>query len=802
MASSTATLFLLPPAIYDLRQRAKPKAAPPSSALRWNPLFLSCNRLPKCRFFPPPAQDNLGIVSSCSSSSDGVAEGEEIQRQKPKSGGGVSSLSSLLEAFSAPSGPPLVAVLLGVFLIAASPCAALLSAASSFPCHLSYSSWCHTVLSSFHISSTQLENGLDNFVLSLLLMGSAAVTLVAGFFSDKPKLQVSTPDSFALALYWSFENEDKAILEESRSARTDYFASQTFFKNQGDALGISSLKGRKFVMKWNNQHAKRQILQSLSLDDIRRRFMTAVATTSPRCLIPSDCDAKIVLVSDSDAQEVQVESTNDEDEIDERERLRRARISKANKGNVPWNKGKKHSAETLRRIREGTKLAMQNPKVKMKLTTLGHAQSEETRAKIGAGVREGWRRRRQRLSVQDGCFFEWKNIIAESARKGSAGEYKLQWDSFNTQERQLKQEWLESIEKRKQMPKPKGNSRAPKSLEQRRKISEAILAKWTDQKHLVAIVSWEYRARVCSALNKYHSTSNPRERNQRKPSSTPRTSDTVPKKTTKSNSITKVNISPKQVGSKTRKNSTPSYKDPMASYKFKILKKIKEQRTAKEAKDATEKAKLLIAEAEKVAKTLEMAAPKSSLAQASLMETRMLIAEARRSIEIIEAGTLTMQEFRDEKSLDSSGKLNHFQSSSGLPNTEKLDQRPVNGFHHPISTETRPKYMNFNKLSSETAVNGWTPSMATQNTEYMEVGLTLDTESVAKGVENSNGSFISRSKKYEADPSKGDSEAPGVETSLPTSTFPVKSKKRWFHGRLVEVEEDGVTEHNRIGKNK
>ncbi|KAG6484974.1 hypothetical protein ZIOFF_053499 [Zingiber officinale] len=49
----------------------------------------------------------------------------------------------------------------------------------------------------------------------------------------------------------------------------------------------------------------------------------------------------------------------------------------------------------------------------------------------------------------------------------------------------------------------------------------------------------------------------------------------------------------------------------------------------------------LIVEAEKVAKTLEMAAPKSSLAQASLMETRMLIAEARRSIGIIEAGTST-----------------------------------------------------------------------------------------------------------------------------------------------------------------
>lgn len=96
-------------------------------------------------------------------------------------------------------------------------------------------------------------------------------------------------------------------------------------------------------------------------------------------------------------------------------------------------------------------------------------------------MREGWRRRRERLSVQDGCLFEWKNIIAESARKGCADEYELQWDSFNKLERQLKQEWLESIEKRKKMPKPKGNSRAPKSFEQRRKISEAISAKWADQ---------------------------------------------------------------------------------------------------------------------------------------------------------------------------------------------------------------------------------------------------------------------------------------------------------------------------------
>lgn len=37
-------------------------------------------------------------------------------------------------------------------------------------------------------------------------------------------------------------------------------------------------------------------------------------------------------------------SSEDSKELDERERSRRLRISKANKGNTPWNKGRKHSA--------------------------------------------------------------------------------------------------------------------------------------------------------------------------------------------------------------------------------------------------------------------------------------------------------------------------------------------------------------------------------------------------------------------------------------------------------------------------
>lgn len=100
--------------------------------------------------------------------------------------------------------------------------------------------------------------------------------------------------------------------------------------------------------------------------------------------------------------------------------------------------------------------------------------------KIGVGVRIGWRRRRERLMVQEGIYFDWQNLIAEASRNGYIGQEELQWDSYQILSEKLQQEWLESVEQRKTMPRPKGNKRAPKSAEQRRKIAEAIAAKWAN----------------------------------------------------------------------------------------------------------------------------------------------------------------------------------------------------------------------------------------------------------------------------------------------------------------------------------
>ncbi|XLR19708.1 hypothetical protein S83_047620, partial [Arachis hypogaea] len=104
----------------------------------------------------------------------------------------------------------------------------------------------------------------------------------------------------------------------------------------------------------------------------------------------------------------------------------------------------------------------------------------ETRLKIGAGVKMGWDKRLRKKMLQEACCFEWQNLIAEASRKGYAKQEELQWNSYGILDKQLKQEWSECVEQRKQMVRPPGSKRAPKSPEQRRKTAEAIAAKWAD----------------------------------------------------------------------------------------------------------------------------------------------------------------------------------------------------------------------------------------------------------------------------------------------------------------------------------
>nr|XP_043624087.1 uncharacterized protein LOC122595723 [Erigeron canadensis] len=316
---------------------------------------------------------------------------------------------------------------------------------------------------------------------------------------------------------------------------------------------------------------------------------------------------------------------------DEKELLRRNRISKANKGRGAWNKGIKHSPETRQKIRERTKLAMSNPQVKMKLMKGIHNQTRETRAKIAAAVRETWDRRRFTRRMIARCHREWLDLIAEASRKGLSGEEELQWDSYEILSKQHGKEFREGIESRKKRPNP--GVRAPKSLEQRKKISEAIAAKWADP---------AYRDRVYSGIAKHRGkdpdTRDPEWGTKKK----------VPKKVkpvknregTIDTRIRSYRPKVKTSSGPVHKEPQPRFKDPQARYKLEMIKSIRAQRAASDPKisEAILRANILIGEAQRAAEALEAAAAKSPMAEASLVETRKLIAEAISYIKSIETG--------------------------------------------------------------------------------------------------------------------------------------------------------------------
>nr|AAN08246.1 hypothetical protein [Oryza sativa Japonica Group] len=418
----------------------------------------------------------------------------------------------------------------------------------------------------------------------------------------------------------------------------------------------------------------------------------------------------------------------------------------------------------------------------------GHfAISEETRIKISMGVRRGWNLRLQKLMIQDGCFVEWRDMIADAARKGFAGGISLQWNSYKILTEQMRQEWLEKVQKRRSMPRPTGNRRAPKSPEQRRKIAEAIAAKWLDK---------EYRERVCSGIASYHGTSSgtkvPRKpRSAREPGSK---RDTVKKKPIQSRSAGLEDACGTTPTVKRKKSATP-YKDPMAGEKLEMITKIRAQRAALEIekKEAIKRARSLIAEAEKAANALETVASTSPFAQASLIEARKLVTEARLSLQHVDDEG-PADSASDDASQDSGASDLHNHDMANQNDVIKQENKPVNGMELPPSNVNgRDFYFDVSTLTETDHLRDY---QRIENS--MERAYLLPSASSAIQDVNEN----HRMKDFNAHQLMVNDEsitidqiASEVAEIYPDEpqeddTLPVqKSKMRWVRGRLVEVEE-------------
>uniref|UniRef100_A0A2N9EXT4 Nuclease associated modular domain-containing protein n=1 Tax=Fagus sylvatica TaxID=28930 RepID=A0A2N9EXT4_FAGSY len=159
--------------------------------------------------------------------------------------------------------------------------------------------------------------------------------------------------------------------------------------------------------------------------------------------------------------ENRVVSSDSEDTIeDHKERQRRRKIGLANKGRVPWNKGKKHTADSIAKAAKKGGINQQElewdsyDRLKQE-TVVQELQWVAEKAKTKRVVEKAKAKRMAKARAER-LILSWAESIAKAAKKGGSGQQKLDWDSYNKikQEMVLQQlQWTAEKTKAKEMKK-------------------------------------------------------------------------------------------------------------------------------------------------------------------------------------------------------------------------------------------------------------------------------------------------------------------------------------------------------------
>ncbi|CAL5213645.1 unnamed protein product [Lathyrus oleraceus] len=167
----------------------------------------------------------------------------------------------------------------------------------------------------------------------------------------------------------------------------------------------------------------------------------------PKLTFSASSSSVLPTVVDNGSHNVEQDSKKDNQFVDEKEMTRRMRIGLANKGKAPWNKGRKHTAETRELIRIRTIEALKDPKVKKKMAE--HARSHHSnqiKAKISYSQRRAWKERQKSKLVRELFFLLWEQNIANAAMKGGSGQEELDWDSYDKIKEQLELHRISQLE--------------------------------------------------------------------------------------------------------------------------------------------------------------------------------------------------------------------------------------------------------------------------------------------------------------------------------------------------------------------
>eukprot|EP00250_Pteridium_aquilinum_P007084 c16876_g1_i2 orf=377-1846(-) len=305
------------------------------------------------------------------------------------------------------------------------------------------------------------------------------------------------------------------------------------------------------------------------------------------------------------------------------------RESDVHKRRHAWKTGRRLSEETKERIRARTREAMQDPKIRERISKRkeGLTQSLETRLKIKAQMMNFWDLRRKAQKRQESCVREWEELIADAARQGSDGDVVFQWDSYNIIRVELRDAWELQVRKART---------GRKSADHRNKISKAIIAKWADP---------NYRESVRKGLHAFLSSRVAELEEQSKQTSKKTAGDKQNDGALLDDIDTDMVVTPKQqtpdMNYNSVKMSMQLYKDPLTYDRLQKLRQMRASRLFVEErrrKEITQRARVLMAEAKRAADALEAAAIKDKSALAPLLETRRLLAEAARSFEIAGLG--------------------------------------------------------------------------------------------------------------------------------------------------------------------